>query len=59
MAVVMRHMSSSKWWGVVSVCLELFYESGGRLVVCPGWSLVSPGRSSVGLHPGYRGGTSK
>ena len=59
MAMVMCHTSSSKWWGVVSVCPELFYESGGRLVVCPGWSLVSPGRSSVGLHPGYRGGTSK
>ena len=59
MAVVMRHISSSKWWRVVPVRPELFYESRGRLVVCPGWSLVSPGRSSIGLHPGYRGGTSK
>ena len=59
MVVAMRHTSSSKWWRVVPVHPELFYESGGWLVVCPGWSLVSPGRSSVGLHPGYRGGTSK
>ena len=59
MAVVMRHMSSSKWWRVVPVRLELFYESRGQPVVCLGWSLVSPGWSSIGLCPGYRGGMSK
>ena len=61
MAVVMHYMSSSKpeWWRVVSVCLESVYESPGQPVVCPGWSLVSLGQSSIGLHPGYRGGMSK